>query len=221
MTLRAVTEKQPWASLFAYGVKTLLDRDEPAPEDLIGQTLLVHADDVEPDEQKVGDWYAYRNVFGKWELSHYAQGCTGAPESPVPLPLGAVVASCRVVASVPVVDRRHLRFHHPVGDLVSINQATGTIRLWAADGMRDLSDQLPYGRYEPERWCWVIEDVAPVTDRCPRCWGEGLVEREGVEPSFSVPATCPTCKGAGRLSEPIACKGHPGLWTLPDDVVTR
>ena len=41
--MRALSIKQPWADLIAYGYKNIENRTWQAPKDMIGQRFLIHA----------------------------------------------------------------------------------------------------------------------------------------------------------------------------------
>ena len=41
--MRALTIRQPWASLIAHGVKHIETRTRPAPKAMIGQHFAIHA----------------------------------------------------------------------------------------------------------------------------------------------------------------------------------
>jgi hypothetical protein len=67
-----------------------------------------------------------------------------------------------------------------------------------------VEDQHPYGDFAPGRFAWILDDIKPVSRRCPLCWGSG---------SWPSPTRqlCPLC--LGRLScQPVPAKGHQGLW---------
>lgn len=167
MTVPALTLWQPWASLVAEGVKTIETRSWKAPDDLIGDTIAIHAAARKPRRHvPVGDWLPYRaGDTGPYRMELYAQGVPGAPQSPVPLPLGAIVATARLEACLPMVS-----WNDP-------QQRNGEHRLFVGPGdlwqtrergpARDISDQLPYGDFAPGRWAWMLTDVDRLDEPIP------------------------------------------------------
>lgn len=85
--MRALTIRQPWATLIALGVKTIETRSWRAPRSLIGQTIAIHAGKHQPEPGHVGEWCIDRNRRdGAWMRRH-----TLDPSQR--LPLGAIVAT--------------------------------------------------------------------------------------------------------------------------------
>lgn len=82
----AITIYQPWASLIAYGFKEFETRGWPAPKKYIGQLMAIHAGKQWTDTEQ--RWLkAYKQMF---------------PEiGDLPVPLGCIVAMCRLVECVP------------------------------------------------------------------------------------------------------------------------
>ena len=50
---------QPWASLIAHGIKTIETRNDPAPQELIGQRIAVHAS-VTDSKGHVYNWLRWK-----------------------------------------------------------------------------------------------------------------------------------------------------------------
>lgn len=207
--MKAITLWQPWASLVAVGAKTIETRGWPAPASLIGQPLLIHAAKRKPD---VGT--APLDVLLAWH-DHDAQIR--------PLPLGAVVASCRLAACVPMVgieDRRPdeggwLRVGH---------RELGLNRGGEHDEMEFVTAERPFGHYERGRHAWLLEDVKPTTERCPRCWGDGGSDWGDLSPGGDygpqgytpLGFDCPTCRDCG-VCPPVPMKGRQRVWTVRDE----
>lgn len=180
--MKAITEPQPGASLIALGVKTIITRPWPAPANLIGQPLAVHA-----GAQRLRTWYGHIDQDVPPWIDHVAMGwCWDWFENVNDYtqhayrwcgPLGAVVATCRLAACVPIVELVPLPSDWPGACLDIV-----TSFLWsAAPGQpdhylpTDIEDQLPYGDFAPGRWAWLLEDIeklcAPVPARGrPRIW---------------------------------------------------
>jgi len=182
--MKALTIRQPWASLIALGVKTIETRSWRAPQSLIGQTIAIHAGKlvallppearpmmVTPKftgQQKGLDrCLAIDGFFGEW----------------TPLPLSAIVATATLADCLPMVDYAE-ESHRP-------NPWNGKHRLWpnvrpgelwrtnpAGGPALDVSDQLPYGDFQPGRWAWMLTDVQPC-DPVPAKGKQGLWNWDG------------------------------------------
>lgn len=226
--ITALTLWQPWASLIAEGVKTIETRSWKAPDDLIGDTIAIHAAARKPRRHvPVGDWLPYRaGDAGPYRMEHYAQGVPGAPQSPVPLPLGAIVATARLVDCIPMLDADatvpepwmpHLApnrgkpgWSHWQGPNVHVVVESTGRNPWI---IRDITGQVPYGDFAPGRWAWMLDDVAKVEDRCPWCGGDSH------DPNGHRGELCPLCAHPGtephergRVAGPIPAKGRQRLW---------
>jgi len=132
----------------------------------------------------------------------------------LPLPLGAIVATCGLVDVVPIlapgedaspgVDRYvpHVAENH-----------RGALWYWKGENcyaarpswdIADVSDQRPYGDFTPGRWAWILDDVKSTTERCPLCWGSGSWP-------YPLRQCCPACRGTLACG-PVPAKGQRGLW---------
>jgi len=184
--VKALTVRQPWASLVALGVKTIETR--PWSTRYRGP-LAIHAGVKPPKRgpydgksgEAVGDWMPLALCDGTWKVEHRASGVPGAPDDH-PLPLGAVVATCTLADVVPIVEREWLPegFIGTRQDVLAVlpldHPAAPGIHLWSGgEFVADASDQLPYGDFTPGRYAWLLEDITPI--------------------------------------EPVPAKGKQGLWT--------
>lgn len=203
--MKALTLLQPWASLVGLGVKTMLDMSWPCPPSLIGQALAIHAGTKRPPLERVGGW-----VVG-WGADGHTDGMVEVDgDRHVNLPLGAVVATCRVAACVPICEE---------------NEDAGpdyAVRLdllgGAWHGGRNVTDQLPYGDFTPGRYAWLLEDVKPTTERCPVCWlipSRAVDERTGmryVDDGYGNPFPCTWCDGRGHGCPPVPARDRQRVW---------
>ena len=82
----AITVYQPWASLIAHSFKEFETRHWPAPKKYIGGLIAIHAGRQWADQEQ--RWLkAYKQMF---------------PEiAEMPVPLGCIVAMCRLTEVVP------------------------------------------------------------------------------------------------------------------------
>lgn len=183
-------------------VKRFETRSWPCPPKHIGQRVAFHAAKRKPTAEgiqrltQLGDWWIEADGLGGFAMHHDVGG------HDFPLPLGCIVGSGIITASLPIVEPRTVT---PADDTISHNG--DRLIWWPADqGGIDISDQLPYGDWTPGRYAWQIDDAAPCTERCPWCWGVGHTQR----PDNGRDVVC-WCGGAGRC-DPIPATGHQGFW---------
>lgn len=188
--MKALTLHQPYASLIARGVKTIETRTWPAPAGLIGERIAIHAGKNRRGFKDLGltGWRSFddpgpwHGLFGKdpdqvegFVISYSDDGDSWVanPETDY-WPSGAVVATARLAACVPMFD---------TWDLVNIWDTEHCIQLarspytgeiegfyeWLPgedkhgyrDGGGGDEDQIKFGNFEPGNWGWMLEDVEP------------------------------------------------------------
>ena len=123
-----------------WGLKNIETRSWPAPRNLIGQRIAIHAGKRDP---RPTEWNTevQRIVLGRAGSSHA-------------MPMGAIVATARLIECMQVMsepDRRGLVSCHGFGEFSEGEDYDATI---VAD---------PYGDFFPGRWLWVFQDVRPVS----------------------------------------------------------
>lgn len=191
-------------------VKRFETRSWPCQPKYIGQRVAFHAakrampKPVDEADTMIGE---FRKEDGR-TLSHPTLGV-------IDLPLGAVVGSGIITASLPIASS-DVAVPEPVDSVVArcgerlafwrAIYPPGEERVWEPT---DISDQLPYGDWTPGRYAWLIEDAAPCTERCPLCLGDGDVDDDG-KPSW-LENPCPVCNRDGRC-DPSPAVGHQGIW---------
>jgi ASCH domain-containing protein len=148
------------------------------------------------------------------------------------LPLGAILATATITASLPIVD---LYDSGHGACVVAGARSVGALTLWPKwpasapePTTTSAADQLPYGDFTPGRWAWLLDDVAPTTERCPSCNGMGWTCYSGearyngddevrlVRPGTCIEGhrlhdVCAVCDGAGWC-DPVPAKGRQGFW---------
>ena len=208
--MKAITLHQPWASLVAIGVKTILDTSWPAPKGLIGQRLLIHASVKVPLTKDVGDWSVFYSephgvkVMREYGKLSYRDGRLSC------LPLGAIVASATLTDCVPMVDTNDRKGLSPT--LLICPSGLYRSDRDSSQPDYDRTDQLPYGDFAPGRWAWLLDDVKPTTERCPACWGTGWNRPVYLDGGFhQVNHPCKTCSHVGSCP-PISWKGKQRVW---------
>lgn len=166
--MKALTVRQPWASLIALGIKTIETRswrtDHRGP-------IIVHAGAAKPTFRDgslgvVGRFVCERraDLGGAYTLDD------GAHDEI--LPLGAVVAIANLVDCVPIEecseDRRHVctflgdaLLHEPLHEPLSWDSTYPPVSELV------IGNQAPYGDFTPGRWAWLLDDVQPLAVPIP------------------------------------------------------
>ena len=180
--MKALTIRQPWASLIAAGVKTIETRSWRTS---YRGPLAIHAGKAKlaRDEDGCGvpvghDWQPVESWDGSWSLEHFAQGEHCAPDD-IPISFGAVVATCTLADVVPIVGLagcRNEAYHlclPPGGALLH----SPLHEPWP-DGNTEhvCDDQLPFGDFTPGRFAWLLTDIEPLPEPVPAKGRQGLWE---------------------------------------------
>lgn len=179
--MKALTLHQPWASLIAFGVKTIETRGWKTT---YRGPLAIHAGLKEPEHglKFPGGWWVWndRSLRGQPPAKPYLfdPRQPTVMESLVPLPLGAVVATCELVDCVPMVLLGD-SIEEPVLEIDGCNLALVEPR---SDGVpwctAYVTDQAPFGYFERGRYAWLLADIKPIGP-VPAKGAQGLWEWEG------------------------------------------
>ncbi len=209
--MKAITIRQPWASLVALGVKTVETRSWHTR---YRGPLAIHAGLqtlAKGHSAEIGEWlYRPSNQYG-WELwppntHNEFEGFERCCLKMIAPTFGAVVATCELADVVPIVwygSARRGSMYYVDWEKEGIWYANADLPL---DGRaEDYSDQLPFGDFTPGRYAWMLKDIRSVADRCPLCWGEGSW------PSFTM-QVCPLCRGTRGVASHVPARGRQGLW---------
>lgn len=183
--MKALTIRQPWASLIAAGVKAIETRSWSTS---FRGPLAIHAGKASGLEGIVDyeDGWEFVRIGG-WSVGR-AGASSGAPTgsmemygpdgSHIDLPLGAVVATCTLADVVPIAD---------VEDEFGADPTRCPVEVWnGADGLDiarwddgwnldSVTDQLPFGDFTPGRYAFILEDITPC-DPVPAKGRQGLWE---------------------------------------------
>lgn len=183
--VKAISLWQPWASLIALGPKTIETRSWAT--DYRGP-LAIHAAKRQPEQaSRVGDYVVgwqykapshpvlFEHPIGKaWPV-----GPDGELDRSLctvhDLPLGAVVATCRLVDCLPMFSWATLHgpsvtavlapgpaFDSPGILLRDEEFALGVELPGPGEDVIDVSGQIPYGDFSPGRYAWLLDDIKPV-----------------------------------------------------------
>lgn len=170
--MKALTIRQPWASLIALGVKTILTRSWRT--DYRGP-LAIHAglryDPFVPEDPERRLWSSGSRLLIEPKMGNEDTWKHGNPFHR--LPFGAVVAVADLVDVVPMVEMFDT-------DAPSVIGPAGD-HWWhfPADerhpdyGGRIIDDQVPYGDFTPGRYAWLLDNVRPI-DPVPAKGRQGL-----------------------------------------------
>ena len=180
-------------------VKRFETRSRPCPAKYIGQRIAIHAAAKPPagllSAIDVGDYRIRRVPLGSDVIDCRAERIDPRTKRTdartIPLPLGAVVATAVITASLPIVEwagctwnklpivewagctwnKAHV-CHGATGNLTH-HEALLSDRLDGGDTEHDISDQLPYGDWTPGRWAWQLDDVDVLPEPIPATGRQG------------------------------------------------
>ena len=162
--VKAVTVRQPWASLIVAGIKTIETRSWSTRH---RGPLAIHAGKV----HYVGPWN--HQLFEATERVH--GGMAGYPDS---FPLGAVVGTVRlvdVVSTDPLVGYTSIADSgYPLPyEYIPEDPETGRTRP-LGDRKWWLEDQRPLGHFGTGRFAWLLADFEPFKHPVPARGRQGL-----------------------------------------------
>jgi len=229
--LPTLTLWQPWASLVMLGVKTIETRAWPAPAGLIGQRIGIHA------ARRIARLGEAREAWdalpsGVYEATRSTENPTRFPPDGQivdPLPLGVLLGTARLTACVPMVAADDFTTGGPhlmIGtsgypERLLLHRPSP---LHYGGGAEIVTDQAPFGDFAPGRFAWLLDDIAPTTERCPACDGQcgsvtagqcididGNWWHDPWKPSCPGCSPCTVCHGEGRC-EPIPATGRQRIW---------
>ena len=168
---RALTIRQPWASLIALGVKTIETRSWSTA---YRGPLVIHAGKAVPASGVLG-FPVYRNPSPTMD-GWFALDCkTGGW---LALPLGAVVAVVDLVDVVPIVDELGLTLPDRSTYVQREQRTTGVTEWWLYNDetgrCADVTGQEPYGDFTPGRYAWLLDNIRPVDPPVPAKGRQGL-----------------------------------------------
>jgi activating signal cointegrator 1 len=177
--VKALTIRQPWASLIAAGVKTIETRGWRTS---YRGDILIHAGRTMPPNLDIGPWYRSPRPTSRstWSILHedrYQDDLPGGGK--IALPLGAVVAVAGLVDVVPI-DRWAKGAH--VGNFPHdgpLPHQRGGLWLIGHTGYGHgtptyIEDQRPLGDFTPGRYAWLLDNVRPLPEPIPAKGKQGL-----------------------------------------------
>jgi hypothetical protein len=180
--VKALTIRQPWASLIAMGVKTIETRSWSTN---YRGPLAIHAGaSLSYISRRESMWVgAYETTNDTPRRSKFPQCLMRGPMAwPYRMPMGTIVATCELVDVLPMVEALTIGEHTQTERVVQILSSGRTCILdrWRGGGevVRLLDDELPYGDFAVGRFAWILENVTPFKS-APEKGKRGLWNWEG------------------------------------------
>lgn len=189
--LRCITLHQPYAGLAAHGIKRFETRSWATSW---RGPVAIHAGKT--DVGMVGPYGRgmYGDADALWKLPndgflgerlHDPRRYEDVFEVIGSAPLGAVVAVADLTDCTPIVEEDDIEIDvSATGGAVVVNDAGSELTLWAYDGghhpggdpwdEHDISDQLPYGHWEPGNWALRLENVRRLAEPIAAKGKQGL-----------------------------------------------
>lgn len=174
--MKALTIKQPYASLVIRGIKWIETRSWAAPQSLIGQELYIHAAKewypgwlkwIDPDGSDGWKLEAIDNVGG--ESTEDCNGSCYYKPWKYGLPLGVILGTVVLYDCVPMITDDEMRPEE--GEYVVLD-GYGKARL--GPHLNDLSDQVPYGDFRSGNFAWMLGEPARFRRPIPAKGKQGL-----------------------------------------------
>lgn len=177
--MKALTIRQPWASLIAAGVKTIETRSWSTK---YRGPLAIHAGKHEPavcayqhlplDQSMQWLQGCISAGISSPDTRRFASGYSGSwwPD-PAKMPLGAVVATCTLADVVPIVASDDFSALAPY--VRPMENRSALRRTNAPSWPDDVTDQLPFGDFTPGRYAFLLDRITPI-DPVPCRGKQGL-----------------------------------------------
>ena len=127
--MKALSVTQPWATLIAMGAKKIETRTWSTS---YRGRLAIHAS----------------KGFPKWAKETCAEPAFACELGPGPLPLGMVIATCRLISCIPTRELQQNR-------VIEVDPVACSSDFYLDDRERT------FGDYAPGRWAWLLADFRP------------------------------------------------------------
>lgn len=142
--MKALTLTQPWATLVAIGAKRIETRSWRTP---YRGSIAIHA----------------AKGFPKWARETCLNPAFAVELGPAVLPIGAVIATCRLIACLPTRELQKNR-------VIEVDYLAGCADFYLSDEERN------FGDYSLGRWAWLLADVKTLPKPIPAKGALGLWE---------------------------------------------
>lgn len=166
--MRAASLDRPYSGLVAEGFKWIDTRGKPYPwRSAIGETIAIHATKKPPVVRgDIGEFQVWHESGAVWWLD--AREGDVNSDRYWALVSSAIVATAHVDAVIPMLEctRRNEETEH-----ICRSAGSGLLHHMplsiAGETETDVSDQLPYGDFEPGRWAILLSDVEKLDNPVP------------------------------------------------------
>lgn len=160
--MKALSLMQPWATLIARDLKRIETRSWRSA---YRGPLAIHASKTFPAwaEDCARNSAVFRNALGwpDYPGTLTQEWLDEIAEDLKALPLGAIVATCRLVDYIPT----------SAGIYGTANGESGVI----LPGVGFIhGDELAFGNYEPKRFAWILDEIKPLPVPIPAKGAQGL-----------------------------------------------
>lgn len=158
--MKALTVRQPWASLVALGVKTVETRSWQTK---YRGPLAIHAGKVGASIQTQREWDGWDALAEFWgetdgeQLWHECTSDERYQEGYRMPPFGAVIAMCELVSVVPSTE---ITWRPGTGWNVHLRRIDVECHRERTNFIGD--DERPYGDFTPGRHAWLLADIKPI-----------------------------------------------------------
>lgn len=166
--MKAITIKQPWASLIVHGIKDIENRTWPCPKKYLGQRVLIHSSGCHgkkfeinmPDEQmkQAFSLISEKSTAGKWEF-------------------GAIIGSVEIIDCVmnhPSIWAEKGVYNwvlaNPIFYERPIENVKGKLSFWDYPGIKEVKIECPEcGSIEIAVEDYTTEPFPTYLHRCNKC----------------------------------------------------
>lgn len=170
--MKALTVRQPWASLIVYGPKWIETRTRST--NIRGRIGIVAGKYWRPRDLPLcvtdtlwmerlgnrGDGRIYRSA-------DRVSGWTGDfGETICVAPFGALIGTVELYDCVPIVGYDTKPVDASTMISIDSDDRGPIVELWDGDDWHEL-DQYPYGDFTPGRWAWMLREPEPSTEPIP------------------------------------------------------
>jgi hypothetical protein len=176
--MKAISLRQPWASLIACGAKPYETRHWAPPRELIGATIAIHAaKKVSRDAADMATEIMFGQFDGHRGLAEKLEASWGGDQYPIDLmapfgeavlPVGCVVCTARLDAAFQLGEEAE-------------NAAIPAARIVVRRASRPMLEfcTVPYdafGDYSPGRWAWLLRNIKPLIPPPPAVGRQGFFD---------------------------------------------
>lgn len=187
--MKALTVRQPWASLIVHGVKHIETRSKPTK---IRGRIGIIAGKHRPTSFWLNEWAdggglskapapwnAYAGDLDRWFDAMESNDGNGQWRYDYRwsrFPFGALIGTVELYDCVPIVASKSTGGSPKPEQMINYGAQLRTVRRLCPPGpgfgtqgyaVEINDDQLPYGDFTPGRWAWLLRDPQPLAEPIP------------------------------------------------------